>query len=135
MRPNGKCNNAHFARRRQATAPPWALAFDGTPQRDRSTSKENAGRRCAKESSHSATLVPSALPPPTLWPRQEVVAEAYEFRRQMSKFRSPAFPPRCGKSITVGIDPSSRMQGQFQGAWHEKANGDRVFCHFIDGRG
>src|SRR5262249_18593851 len=99
----------------------------------RSTSKENAGRRCAKESSHSATLVPSALPPPTLWPRREVVAEAYEFRRQMSKFRSPAFPPRCGKSITVGIDPSSRMQG-FRGRGDEKASGDRVFCHFIDGR-
>src|SRR5262249_47327254 len=57
------------------------------------------------------------LPPPTLRPRREVIAEAYEFRRRMSKFRSPAFPPRCGKSITVGIDPSSRMQGQFQGAW------------------
>src|SRR5262249_22928250 len=97
--------------------------------------RRNGGRHCAKESSHLATLLPSALPPPTLWPRREVIAEAYEFRRRISKFRSPAFPPRCGKSITVGIDPSSRMQGQFQGAWHEKANGDRVFCHFIDGRG
>src|SRR5262245_42869245 len=79
--------------------------------------RRNAGRHCAKESSHLATLVPSALPPPTRWPRREVIAEAYEFRRRMSQFRSPAFPPRCGKSITVGIDPSSRMQGQFQAAW------------------
>src|SRR5262249_37693728 len=96
--------------------------------------RRNAGRHCAKESSHLATLLPSALPPPTLWPRREVIAEAHEFRRRMSQFQSPAFPPRCGKSITVGIDPSSRMQVQAGGRGDEKASGDRVFCHFIDGR-
>jgi len=58
--------------------------------------RRNAGRHCAKESSHSATLLPSALAPLTLWPRREVVAEAHEFRRQISQFQSPAFPPRCG---------------------------------------
>jgi hypothetical protein len=31
--------------------------------------------------------------------------------------------------------PSSRIEGQSQGACDEKANGDRIFCHFIDGRG
>src|SRR5262249_47437950 len=79
--------------------------------------RRNAGRHCAKESSHLATLLPSALPPPTLWPRREVIAKAHEFRWRMSQFQSAAFPPTCGKSITVGIDPSSRMQDQFQGAW------------------
>src|SRR5262245_52214792 len=58
--------------------------------------RRNAGRHCAKESSHLARLVPSALPPPTLWPRREVVAEAHEFRRRICQFQSPAFPPRCG---------------------------------------
>src|SRR5215467_3675737 len=53
--------------------------------------RRNGGRHCAKESSHLATLLPSALPPPTLWPRREVIAEAYEFRRRISKFRSPRF--------------------------------------------
>src|SRR5262249_9272234 len=33
MRPNGKWNNAHFARRRQATAPPrQGGPFDGAPR-------------------------------------------------------------------------------------------------------
>src|SRR5262245_45338623 len=49
----------------------------------RCASRRNAGRHCAKESSHLAKLLPSALPPPTLWPRREVVAEAHEFRRLM----------------------------------------------------
>ena len=56
-----------------------------------------------------AKLLPSALPPPTLRPRREVVAEAHEFRRRISQFQSPAFPPRCGKmaffatSLTAGM--------------------------------
>src|SRR5262249_52160880 len=53
--------------------------------------RRNAGRHCAKESSHLATLLRAALPPPTLWPRREVIAEAHEFRRRMSQFQSPAF--------------------------------------------
>src|SRR5262245_7109539 len=60
---------------------------------------------------------PSYPQPPTLWLRREVVVEAHEFSRRICQFQPPAFPPRCGKSITVGIDPSSRMQDQFQGAW------------------
>src|SRR5262245_38825358 len=97
MWPNGKWNNAHFARCRQATASPrQGGPFNGAPRVRPMCPRRNAGRHCAKESSHSATLLPSALAPLTLWPRREVVAEAHEFRRQISQFQSPAFPPRCG---------------------------------------
>src|SRR5262249_1361959 len=64
-------------------------------------------------------------------PRREVVAEAHEFRRRISQFQSPAFPPRCGKSeLTLHLE----CKVSFRGRGDEKANGDRVFCHFIDGR-
>src|SRR5262249_10654714 len=59
---------------------------------------------------------PSARPPPTLWPRREVIAEAYEFRRP--------------SELTLHLE----CKISFRGRGDEKASGDRVFCHFIDGR-
>jgi hypothetical protein len=39
------------------------------------------------------------------------------FMRGMFSSSRPHFPPRCGKSVTVRTGPSSRIQGQSQGAW------------------
>src|SRR5262245_21518793 len=101
MWPNGKWNNAHFARRRQATAPPWALAFDGAPR---------VRPMCLKEKCRQAL-------------RQGIVTLG-----EIAPFCPPAANPMAASR--------SRCRGKvsLRGRGDEKANGDRVFCHFIDGR-
>jgi len=109
---------------------PISLAVGKQPLRlakaVRLMARRECGRCASKEKCRQALrqgivtlgdVAPFCPPAANPMAAREVIAEAYEFRRRISKFRSPAFPPRCGKSITVGIDPSSRMQGQFQGAW------------------
>src|SRR5262249_1528972 len=42
------------------------------------------------------------------------------FTRGMSTAVTHIFPLRCDKSVTVNLRPSSRIQGQSQGAWMKK---------------
>src|SRR5215472_16832859 len=106
MRPNGKWNNAHFARRRQATAPPWALAFDGTPRVRPMCLQGEMAAGTAPRNRHTwrrCSLLPSRRQPYGCV--EKSLPRLTNLGGELASFGPPFFP------------------------------GDRVFCHFIDGRG
>src|SRR5262245_57487181 len=108
----------------------------------RCTSKEKpAARRQRLVTLDEVLLLPlrapvcCAAPLPAPWLRREIVAEAYDLCGEISKFQSPFF--RRG---VANLSPSELIlhlecQVSPRGRGDEEANGDRVFCHFIDGRG
>src|SRR5215831_8341410 len=135
MRPNGKWNNAHFARRRQATAPPWALAFDGTPRVRPMCLQGEMAAGTAPRNRHTwrrCSLLPSRRQP---YGRVEKsLPRLTNLGGELASFGPPLFRRGVANLSPSELTPHLECKVSFRGRGDEKASGDRVFCHFIDGR-
>src|SRR5262249_38024862 len=134
--PNGRWNNAHFARRRQATAPPrQGGPFDGAPRVRPMCPHGEMPAGTAPRNRHtwrSCSLLP--------WRRQPYG----RVEKSLPKLTNlggelASFSPLLFRRGVANLSPSEltlhlECKVSFRGRGDEKANGDRVFCHFIDGR-
>src|SRR5262249_3763408 len=135
MRPNGKWNNAHFARRRQAPAPPWALGFDGTPRVRPMCLQEEMAAGTAPRNRHTwrrCSLLPSRRQP---YGRVEKsLPRLTNLGGELASFGPPLFRRGVANLSPSELTLHLECKISFRGRGDEKASGDRVFCHFIDGR-
>src|SRR6516164_2607847 len=137
MRPNGKWNNAHFARRRQATAPPrQGGPFDDAPRVRPMCLHGEMPAGTAPRNRHSwrsYSLLPS---------RRQPYGRVEKSLPKLTNLGGElaSFSPLLFRRGVANLSPSEltlhlECKVSFRGRGDEKASGDRVFCHFIDGRG
>src|SRR5262249_34432759 len=127
-------NNAHFARRRQATAPPrQGGPFDGAP-RVRPMCPHGA-MPAGTAPRHRHTWQSCFLLPWRRQPYGRVEKSLPKLTNLGGELAS--FSPLLFRRGVANLSPSEltlhlECKVSFRGRGDEKASGDRVFCHFID---
>src|SRR5262249_8712402 len=134
MRPNGTWNNAHFARRRQATASPCQGGpFGGGPRVRPMCLHGEMPAGTAPRNRHTWggwSLLPSRRQP--YGPVEKSLPRLTNLGGEFANFSPQLF--RRGVANLSELAPHLECKVSFRGRGDEKASGDRVFCHFIDGR-
>src|SRR5262249_4552695 len=96
--------------------------------------RRNAGRHCAKESSHLARLVPP-IPSRQLYGCVEKsLSRLTNLVGAFANFSPLLFRRGVANLSPSELTPHLECKISLRGRGDEKASGDRVFCHFIDGR-